>query len=476
MTNSNFKFRSCSLDLTESCNLNCDYCFTYSKHKRKVLPLDLGKRILDWWFTQVDKEGDVAREVTWWGGEPLLEWELLKELKYYSEEAAKKCDIENVIWGGTTNGILYTPDKVEWCKENNSLFLLSIDGVQPSHDAHRKFPNGMGSWKIVDRNLREAIKIAPYQRVRMSVAPDMLDHFYESILYFFEDIGVENVAYSLVYEANWDEEAFDKFEEQLELIINYLFKKAREDDQRVVKHINEEARIAGQKKLERYNPCGAGGHYAGWSIDGFLFPCHRFNKHGLTTKERAKSSVTIARPKGDSFEYVNHKWREQFYTFKDNIPEDCQECDIYGRSACEGGCYAVNFDVAGGIKKHTESICRVAKIQQKYGIKYREMCDKESINVAPDGWSDDSGPPQAKSCICYNMCYAEGTSREIIHIDRRNDMSCVCYYANYNMPNSKHTRTVVELDEQRKAEQRIIKAAKKLLSDIKIEEETNGDV
>jgi len=453
-----------TIDLTEACNLACDYCFTWSKHKQKSITEEMAKKIIDWWVPQTDDTQ--FNQLSFWGGEPLLKWNLLKKLIHYTNDLCKKLERKPMNeFGGTTNGILYTPDKVEWCLENKTLFLVSLDGIQPVHDKHRILPSGEGSWSIIDKNLREAKKIAPQQKIRASLSDDTIEYFFENIQYFVEDLGLTDLAFSPVFENEWSQKSLDILEEQFDLTINYVIKKAKEGTNITLKHLNDEAHQPKEGRTPQ-NPCGAGSAYTGWSIDGFMFPCHRFNKHGLTTKERSKLPTIIARPKGDTFEYCNEEWRNEFINWKNNVPNQCLKCDIFDKSVCNGGCYAVNWDLTGSLNKQADSVCNFNKVQHKAGVKFRELAEKEGVVLKHSNW-DGSQQRKDQSCTCYNMCYSEGTPDEIIHIDRSTDMTCICYNASYNGQMEPQCRTVQELDKQKSAEQRIIRAAKKIIESIK---------
>jgi uncharacterized protein len=458
----NIKPTATTIDLTEACNLACDYCFTWSKnHKRRSITYDMATKIIDWWLPQTDK--NKHNQLSFWGGEPLLEYELMKKLIHYTNDLCKEKDYRINEFGGTTNGLLYTPDKVEWCVKHNSLFLVSLDGIQPVHDKHRKLPSGKGSWKIVDKNLREAIKIAPQQKIRASLSDDTIEYFFENIQYFVEDLGITDLSFSPVFENEWNQKSLDILAEQFDLIINYIIKKAKEGTTIILKHLNDEAHM--QKKSIPQNPCGAGNGYTGWSIDGFMFPCHRFNKHGLTTFERANLPTIIARPKGNSFEYCNKEWRNEFIEWKNNVPRQCIECDIFDNSTCNGGCYAVNWDLTDSLYKQPESVCNYNKVQHEAGIKFKKLAEENGIILPKSGWNGQNNNNN-KNCICYNLCYNEGTSKEIIHINRSTNMTCICYNTSYNGEANPQVRTVQELDKQRAAELRIIKVAQKMMENI----------
>lgn len=454
------RLTSTTIDVTEGCNLACDYCFTWSKHKPKKTTYEMATRVFDWWLPQTTTETN--NQFGFWGGEPLLEWELIKRVVAYAEQKCIDIGHKPLQYGGTTNGLLYTPDKVEWGLEHNSLFLISLDGIQPVHDAHRKMPSGKGSWKIVDRNTREALKIAPQQKVRASLAADTIEYFFETIQYFVEDLGIHDIAFSPVFEGDWNEKVLETCAEQFELIIHYVIKKAKEGTPVTLKHLNDEVNMPDKRFPQ--NPCGAGNGYSSFSIDGFMYPCHRFNKHGMSTKDREKSPLIIARPKGDSFEYVNHEWREKFYNWKHNVPKHCNDCDIFTTSVCNGGCYALNWDLTGSLYKQPKSECDYNHVQHEAGMLYRKLAKEAGVVVEKTNW-DYGRTTKDRQCTCYNLCYLEGTDDEIIHIDRHTDQTCICYNASYSGLKEPQCRPVWELDKEREATQRIIQAAKQMLKE-----------
>lgn len=438
-----------TLDLTEACNMACPYCFTHSVHKPRKLDEALGQRILDWWIPQVKVGAKV--QISWWGGEPLLEWKLMQRLLKYARDKLLNLGhtIDKIEFGATTNGLLYTPDKVQWCLENRNLMLVSLDGVKQAHDKYRITPNGKGTFDTVYSNLKTAMKIAPQTKIRTSIAADTVQYLFESARMVVEDLGCKDFAFSPVFEGNWDKRALEILAEQYDLMVDYLVKNIKDGNQLIFKHLNDHAVSAGKNQFggnfKPWNPCGAGNGYSGWSIDGFMFPCHRFNKHGLSTLERSKLPCIIARPVGDSFEYCNEEFR-QGMCFKSSTPDKCKECEIYDCSHCNGNCYAVNYDLTGDVRKAPEVVCNISKVLKEAGDKFGRIAREENLMVKSsngDVLNMRNPNNESTSCICYNMCYAEGTPQEIVTSDARNDMMCVCYNAAYTMEDSPYTRPIV---------------------------------
>lgn len=451
-----------TIDLTEACNLRCWYCFTYSKHKPRRMTLPLAKKIIDYWMPRTSStKGNIS--IAAWGGEPLLEWELWKDIVAYSNQKAEEIG-RKIEFGGTTNGVLLTPDKVEWMAENRSSFLVSIDGTERAHK-DRIFPDGSNSWKVVDKNLREAIKIFPGQRARFTITSENAKYFKESVQYFVEDLGMPNFAFSPAFECDWKEEDWKILHEQMIEVTDWLVKKAESGNEVILKHLNDTA-LNDARKMSPQNPCGAGNAYTGWSVDGFQYPCHRFNKHGQTTEDRMRSPLIIAGPLGKNGEIIpaNLDWRKSFINWKDNLPSHCQKCEYYGISVCHGGCYAVNYDLGGhDIYGYVENQCRYLSILQEAGLRYAEEMKKHNLVIPDTGWGGNSLTNKIGKCICYNMCYNEGTENEIVHINRKSTEGCVCYNMSYNGELDPQARGIEIIDKENMLKKKFLNLSKRIL-------------
>ena len=131
-----------TVDLTEGCNLACDYCFTYSDHITRRLNIPKFKIFLNDWINSVQ---DTTIHVGWWGGEPFIEFEVMKELTTYVQQKAKEVNKE-VHFGLTTNGTVMNKEIMDWLLEIPVKILISCDGIKQAHDMHRKYTSGAGSW------------------------------------------------------------------------------------------------------------------------------------------------------------------------------------------------------------------------------------------------------------------------------------------------------------------------------------------
>jgi uncharacterized Fe-S cluster-containing radical SAM superfamily protein len=140
--------RKLELFVTEDCNLRCDYCWV-PKHPR-VMSFDRAKRAID--FLLEDSAQWDTVNVTLFGGEPLLEWELVRRIMTWSQDRAAAVG-KRIEWALTTNGTLLTQEIVQFGRAHRVNYLLSIDGAETAHDAHRRFADGRPSFAEVAERL-----------------------------------------------------------------------------------------------------------------------------------------------------------------------------------------------------------------------------------------------------------------------------------------------------------------------------------
>lgn len=167
------------LHLTRECNLRCRYCYSGEK-KPYRMSLGVGQKTVDFFLDRTDH-----LTLRFFGGEPLLEFELLKSIVGYSEaEASKrKKDVRYVV---VTNGTLFTAEVSEFCRRHRIDFSLSFDGNQQAQDANRVFASGKGSFAAVERNIPHMLRASSYPPVVAVVHPDNVAVLPDSIRYLVE--------------------------------------------------------------------------------------------------------------------------------------------------------------------------------------------------------------------------------------------------------------------------------------------------
>ncbi len=158
------------LGLTERCNLDCAYCCYSGKfagqrtHSAKSMSLETAKAAITH-YLENGHVGDGTAPITFYGGEPLLEFHLLQECVRFAEELATKRG-EKVRFAITTNGTLLDDTTVDYLVDHEFLVMVSMDGPQPAHDRYRVFPNQQGTFTVVERNLRRFAERYPDYKLR----------------------------------------------------------------------------------------------------------------------------------------------------------------------------------------------------------------------------------------------------------------------------------------------------------------------
>lgn len=289
------------LQVTQQCNLRCGYC-AYSGiyegnriHSGKRMNFETAKKAIDFFFDHSIENPEVA--IGFYGGEPLLEFELIERCVDYVKT---KSEGKKVRFGMTTNGTLLTGSRAEFVAENEFMIGISLDGSKKEHDACRKFPDGTGSFDIVMKHVKELSERYPeYTRDNVqfftTVNPYMdlgcvLDYFSTS-----EIINDKAILFNTMVAVNLKEEV--PYHESYFQVRNYeyikmLFSMIGKLDEKYVSRLtigSVDRVIRTRKALHRKaelgpvecqgGPCMPGVLRLFVRFDGAFFPCERVNEN-----------------------------------------------------------------------------------------------------------------------------------------------------------------------------------------------------
>ena len=383
MQTNNFPITRASINITRRCNLKCKYCFTNGCTTGDMSE-EIAYKSVDFLINNAVKSGEKQIEIGFWGGEPLLNWELLKKVVLYSEERCKQNNIQ-VAFSGTTNGILLVSERFSFLEEHKIYFMVSIDGTAETHDSYRVFTSGHGSHETVRRNMVEVLKMWPFYRARMAPSADHVHRFYEDVKYLF-DLGFNYIMFSPVYESDWTDEKWDIFEKECYKVVDLLIQLKVQGRDVEIEHFRSY-----QGKDDSEWPCGAGRNYVGIDIDGAIYPCHRFNKFDDNRPWQDKEVCIGHIDNG----ITNPRFRQSFIDFR----PDCGKCPRTQDTPCHGGCYAVNYDFNKDITKPHEGLCKYVEIQKRVSIYYQQQLQKYNLIQHQCGQQGD--------CVC-NFSYYTG--------------------------------------------------------------------
>lgn len=339
------KNESVTLIISSFCNLNCVYC--YEKHKENMnMDFDTASAIL-FRFLNNEQNSDVALTIELFGGEPFLNFELIKRLvKFVREGNWKRQEYKFFI---DTNGTLIGDDQKRWIIENRDLVTIgiSLDGTREMHNLNRS-----NSYDSIPIEFFK--KYYPQQPAKMTISKKTLPHIYEGLT-FIHQIGLKVTA-NLAYGENWTKEDEAIFSEQLKLLVNWYLQHEEVDICTIISDFNPKYLTPyPDKQLKQQQYCGAGIAMHCYQGNGKEeYPCQFF------------APITLGEQRAAEFE--RKKIRELYDSSM--IDQKCAAC--YARNCCPhciGSCYLTT----GDIQTKDATMCRFFK-QQFRAAAYYYFC------------------------------------------------------------------------------------------------------
>lgn len=332
--NSNKKRFHPVLCVTHRCNLNCIYC--YQKHDNSDMSFETAKKCIDLIFQKNLNEYDEI-EIGLIGGEPLLNFELIKAIFNYTEQYKGIC---KYYFFATTNGTVITDEMKEWFQARKKSFILglSIDGTPETHNHNRS-----NSFNKIDIDF--FIKTWGFQGVKMTLTDFSLEHLAENIKYL-HSIGINNITGANLYEGtfNWEQEKFIKLLiPQLEELVQFY---VINDNLPVVQMLNKHIDACENTKKTKHKYCGIGTGTLFFDTDGTQCPCGFFTPMTFD-KETLKKVNTTDFSKEENF-----------------VDDECFE-KCYIQPICPN-CAGNNYLANNSFKEKDKSKCRIQKLIALY--------------------------------------------------------------------------------------------------------------
>ena len=344
--------KSMCLHVAHDCNLRCKYCFAatgdFCMGERKLLSYEVGKKALDW---LVEKSGKrVHLEVDFFGGEPLMNFDVMKRLVEYgrSIEAEKN---KKFKFTTTTNCVLMTEEIMDFFNKEMGNVVISMDGRPEVHDRMRPTVNGKGSYAIIAEKAKEFAKRRGHQEyyVRGTFTGYNKD-FANDVLFLadegFEQLSVEPVVTDPACEYALHEEDLPQLREEYErLAVAYMDRRANGKWFNFF-HFNVDLE-GGPCLRKRLTGCGAGNEYIAVTPDGDIYPCHQFvGREGYRMGSVLDGTFNTDLQKKFANNHVLTK-------------EKCRDC--WARFYCSGGCAANAEAFHGDISKPYDMECQLER-------------------------------------------------------------------------------------------------------------------
>ena len=328
---------SLTLMLTHDCNLRCSYCYMGAKSGR-VMPEGLGRKAIDRAIASLDDKGEL--ELGFFGGEPLLEPDLLGNLITYARLATLKRGI-TLRMGLTTNGTIDSPEAWEILADEALELAVSCDGLEGVHDRHRRYADGRGSWQTVTNFIKRLMAAGRQFRVISVVRPDTLDGLCASALYF-RSLGVRHFEPSLDLWTQWS----DEDESKLEGVVGSLADIWRDGLPNFgIGWFDEKALHLARLRMPPATRCGFGNGAVAVAPSGNLYPCER-----LIGPDLPDSAMRIFGNAGEGDDFVN------LVPGARTERDTCSACAMEGM--CNTLCRCSNYTRTGDTRRPDRLLCR----------------------------------------------------------------------------------------------------------------------
>ena len=339
------------LHIAHDCNLACRYCFAEEGeyHGRKALmSYEVGKAALDFLIAESGNRRNL--EVDFFGGEPLLNFEVVKKLVAYGREQ-EKLHNKNFRFTLTTNGVLLNDEIMEFANREMANVVLSIDGRKEVNDRMRPFRKGAGSYDLIVPKFQKFAESRNQEKyyVRGTFTHNNLD-FLEDVLHLadlgFQQISVEPVVAKPTESYALKEEDLPKLFEEYDKLAVEMIKRRKENRGFHFFHFMIDLE-GGPCVAKRLSGCGSGTEYLAVTPWGDLYPCHQF----VGNEEFLMGNVTEG--------IKSKELQEEFKHCNVYAKEKCRNC--FAKFYCSGGCAANSWNFHGSITDAYDIGCELQK-------------------------------------------------------------------------------------------------------------------
>ena len=327
------------LHIAHTCNLNCAYCFaSQGKYhgERAVMSFEVGKRALDFLIENSGSRRNL--EVDFFGGEPLMNFDVVKQLVAYARSIEKERN-KNFRFTLTTNGLLVDDDVIEWANRECANVVLSLDGRKEIHDAYRVDYAGNGSWDRIVPKFQKFVQARGgrnyYMRGTFTHAnPDFLTDIQQMLDLGFTELSMEPVVCAPGDVAELTQEDLPIVLDQYEKLAELMLKRDKEGRPFTFYHYMIDL-TGGPCIYKRISGCGSGTEYMAVTPWGDLYPCHQF-----VGEEKFKL--------GNIWDGVtNTETQCEFANCNVYARPECADC--WAKLYCSGGCAANAYHSTGSV-------------------------------------------------------------------------------------------------------------------------------
>lgn len=341
--------KSMCLNVAHDCNLRCDYCFAAKGDfggKRMLMPFEVGKKAIDFMIEHSGSRHNL--ELDFFGGEPLMNFDVVKEIVSYARER-ENLHNKNFRFTITTNGLLLDDEKIKYINQEMTNVVLSLDGRKEINDRLRITPNGKGSYDTIVPKYQKLVSTRGDKDyyVRGTFTNYNKD-FSKDILKMrdlgFTQLSIEPVVSDPKLPYSIKEDDLDDIFREYEHLALELLK----DENKKLNFFHFMIDIdGGPCVIKRLRGCSCGNEYISVTPTGDIYPCHQFVGNPKWLMGNVLNDTLDISIK-DKFAHTNVYCKEE-----------CKNC--WAKFYCSGGCNANNYHYAGDILKPHKISCALEK-------------------------------------------------------------------------------------------------------------------
>lgn len=381
--------------VTEDCNLRCTYCF--EKHKPNHMTKEVARKALEYLCDNAIRAGEDYFSAMLFGGEPLMNVDIVEEILEYGVALGKKKGIRFTASMVTNATIMNERIKNLFMKYKDLADLsvqLSADGIKEIHDRYRITVGGKGSFDAIEKNVPIWKEIFADNLDRLNVHGcsnhDTLPFLFENYRFFREVWKVPRIWFLPIHSETWSDDDVRIYEEQLGKIADYILNEVKKTGR--IDEVMYYAPIDRCLSCDAFPsaPCGAGKNFVTITASGEIYPCHQvyFNDPQKLTKI------------GDIWNGMD-EMRRKFFLAYDNDDLDCKkmnpDCDAY---ACYR-CIAENYLQNGSFLAQTDCLgnrCKMSQVERKIQVKIRK--ELETMGLLHPENQRMGNNPNNPACLC----------------------------------------------------------------------------
>lgn len=339
------------LHIAHDCNLACQYCFAEEGEyhgRRALMSFEVGKKALD--FLVANSGSRVNLEVDFFGGEPLMNWQVVKDLVAYGRSLEEPYN-KKFRFTLTTNGVLLNDEVLEFANKEMANIVLSIDGRKEVHDKMRPFRGGQGSYDMIVpkfQKVAESREQTDYY-VRGTFTHHNLD-FSQDVLHL-ADLGFKQISVEPVVAPPEEDYAITKEDipfllEEYDRLAKEMIERRKNGQKFNFFHFMIDLQ-GGPCVAKRLSGCGSGTEYLAVTPWGDFYPCHQFVGQDKFLMGNVDDGI------------VNTDIRDEFKCCNVYAKEECKKC--FAKFYCSGGCAANAYNFTGSINGTYDIGCELQR-------------------------------------------------------------------------------------------------------------------